>query len=584
MRTQINLVSRRKKGGVSKKTQVLDQAIIKIGRGTDQAISLADLKVAYEHAYIFQGEDGAFYVEAKALSGIRFNRKPASSERLSPGDTIGIGGYELTVQAATDEFDLILDVEQVETDDRTEAWLLEDAKINLEKAGLRKRFWSWVLFAGILVLFLVVPMVASFVKPVQQALNSVPFLPSDSVWGTGELDSAHHFFKEDCKFCHKKPFIRVEDEACSGCHKHTHQHADPKFNAIETLNEARCASCHEEHNGSSGHLITRDDALCSDCHSKLQQLVGSNTKTQLIDVSDFGDDHPEFKPSIPVIEAGKDKLLRIDLSDNDNLKEHNTLLFSHKVHLNEKGVKNTQGKEIQLDCAACHIPDSGGVRMQPIKFEQFCSDCHRLDFDLVDTSRVLPHGDVKEVLYSLEDYYNTQALKGGYNNPVDADPAVIPVPEIVRRRRPGRVRLTSVEKKEALEWAAAKTKQVSMDVFKFRVCKTCHSIEYSSNATPPFTITPVRIPQHWMPLAQFNHARHLTMSCESCHDVENSEEGSDVLLPGIESCRNCHGGAHESKKLASTCIDCHGFHIGEGQLRDTPEAPVITTPVNDVTP
>ena len=129
------------------------------------------------------------------------------------------------------------------------------------------------------------------------------------------------------------------------------------------------------------------------------------------------------------------------------MKEHNTLLFSHKVHLNEKGVKNTQGKEIQLDCAACHLPDSGGVRMQPIKFEQFCSDCHRLDFDLVDTSRVLPHGDVKEVLYSLEDYYNTQALKGGYNNPVDADPAVIPVPEIVRRRRPGRVRLTSVEKK-----------------------------------------------------------------------------------------------------------------------------------------
>ena len=67
------------------------------------------------------------------------------------------------------------------------------------------------------------------------------------------------------------------------------------------------------------------------------------------------------------------------------------------------------------------------------------------------------------------------------------------------------------------------------------------------------------------------------MDCEDCHSVKTSEEGSDVLLPNIESCRECHGGADDNSRLASTCVDCHGFHIGDGLLAELPK-PVVLEP------
>ena len=33
-----------------------------------------------------------------------------------------------------------------------------------------------------------------------------------------------------------------------------------------------------------------------------------------------------------------------------------------------------------------------------------------------------------------------------------------------------------------------------------------------------------------------------------------------MLLPVIDRCRDCHGGAEAEAKVVSTCISCHEFH------------------------
>ena len=40
-----------------------------------------------------------------------------------------------------------------------------------------------------------------------------------------------------------------------------------------------------------------------------------------------------------------------------------------------------------------------------------------------------------------------------------------------------------------------------------------------------------------------------------------SNKSSDVLIPSIKVCRDCHAGERSTSLLASTCIDCHRFHI-----------------------
>jgi predicted CXXCH cytochrome family protein len=594
MRAQVNFIARRKKGD-TRKTKEFNSRTLRIGRATNQEIFLPDIRVAYEHAQIVEEAENAIYLEAKALSGVRINDEPAVSAALVPGTRIGVGSYEIRVREPSPDFDLILDVEQVQTEQANDQALLRNAKIDLASTGLSKRRWSWILFIATLLWFFVIPLVGSYIEPVQNVLKAVPGLPSNAVWNSGELAPAHHFFQNECRTCHQTPFIRVKNETCTECHRKTHQHADTaKFDGIENINEARCSSCHEEHNGTG--ILVRDDTLCSNCHAELSSLLGKDTS--VMDVTDFGANHPEFRVSIPVVAAQSGaggevdpagKLARVRLSDANNLKESHTLLFSHKAHLKPEGVrtlyvpKNPEGARIQeesggerkiLNCENCHVPDSGGFRMQPITFDRFCKDCHRLTFESVDKNRVLPHGEVEEVVFYLQQYYKSRALEGGFQ---DAG-----APEVVRRRRPGREPLTQEEKREALQWAAEKARETADQVFMYRSCHTCHDVARGDITASSWTISPVRIPQHWMPMAVFNHAKHTTMECLDCHEAKNSENGADVLLTRIETCQTCHGGAHDRARLASTCIDCHKFHIGSElfvpDTRDRPVAAVEAKP------
>jgi hypothetical protein len=49
------------------------------------------------------------------------------------------------------------------------------------------------------------------------------------------------------------------------------------------------------------------------------------------------------------------------------------------------------------------------------------------------------------------------------------------------------------------------------------------------------------------------------VSCASCHNkTETSKETSDVLIPSVKVCQECHhSGANAAE---SRCFECHTYH------------------------
>ena len=66
------------------------------------------------------------------------------------------------------------------------------------------------------------------------------------------------------------------------------------------------------------------------------------------------------------------------------------------------------------------------------------------------------------------------------------------------------------------------------------------------------------MPVRWLPHSIFAHSAHNALKCLACHEAApKSERTTDVLLPGVASCRSCHfepGGAR------AQCLECHVYH------------------------
>jgi predicted CXXCH cytochrome family protein len=83
----------------------------------------------------------------------------------------------------------------------------------------------------------------------------------------------------------------------------------------------------------------------------------------------------------------------------------------------------------------------------------------------------------------------------------------------------------------------------------------------------PWHVEPVKLTERFFPHSNFTHAAHETVetTCDSCHGARKSENSADVLIPAIETCRDCHGSAvarhNDASQTPSTCIMCHSFHF-----------------------
>ncbi|HJU40467.1 MAG TPA: cytochrome c3 family protein, partial [Tahibacter sp.] len=215
------------------------------------------------------------------------------------------------------------------------------------------------------------------------------------------------------------------------------------------------------------------------------------------------------------------------------------------------GLNSPKGAQ-NLTCASCHVPDAGGLAMRPVAFESMCHDCHTLGFDTFAPDREVPHAKVAEVTFMLDEFYARRALEGGVE---DRD-----APGFVQtRRRPGDPPLSRQEQLEAAAWARDKARKVADSVFTGRACVTCHAVT-KPDATAGWRIAPVRVAGIWYDSARFSHDRHETMACKDCHAADASQAATDLLIPDIANCRQCHAGASGGGKVASTCIDCHAYH------------------------
>lgn len=359
---------------------------------------------------------------------------------------------------------------------------------------------------------------------------------SKAPYSSGPVAASHQVFGNKCERCHvteARAFrAHVTDNMCVSCH-------DAPAHKLNQTFTPTCASCHLEHRGAI-RLAATADRDCEQCHRDLNTTTGRLTVAKAVGA--FDDAHPEF--------AAK----RLGSKDPAVLK------FNHEVHMKSdlRGPKGT----MQLECATCHTPavspasvprsrpgrrslGEGGPtdNMAAVTYAKDCASCHPLFFDpLIDA--VAPH-DTPESVHAMV----TQSLRQF----IAKSPAQIGRPDPVRGRIPVNFPEQMRPVRNATEWIEARIANVERLLWS-KTCAECHTIEAR---TPLPRIVPTNVPAGWMPHARFDHAAHQMTSCTSCHAAATSRLTSDVLMPSIATCQQCH---KPSRGAEARCFECHEYH------------------------
>ncbi len=359
---------------------------------------------------------------------------------------------------------------------------------------------------------------------------------------------------------HPKDFSRM-DHSCMKCH------TTEFFHQVSVVGDSSCSTCHLEHQG-AGPLPPVAEQHCTSCHGDREQMAASAAKARTLPaalfakrvapgiftlatprpvqgftkpITAFAVDHPEFQ------------VLREKQTDPNPLK------FSHRLHLTGDRVPPVGGKP--LDCAYCHQPDVSGAFMQRIAFEQNCRACHALNFDERNPGMSLPHGDAafaRAYLRSLPGQYAEHASRdlGITDNDEITTFVATQMRDLRERVHTGEDLERTVFFSGAGTGPAPRIAGLPPDArARFAGCAYCHDVTPRNNAVP--LIAPPRLPDRWLLHAQFNHAKHSTMSCTDCHAAAKSEHTADIILPSQQSCVKCHSPAGG---VASHCSECHTYH------------------------
>ncbi|WP_029920560.1 FHA domain-containing protein [Nevskia soli] len=547
--------------------RTLESQRLRIGRGTDQDIELPDLRIALAHAELVRSGKNAMLVTRPGASML-VNGAVTREHKLRGGDVVLIGRYQLTILPGTGDIDLQIDVEEKVSARDEKSQRQTRLGMTLGEVLWTRRRVAWLLFVPVLLLSFALPAWLRFhhtpppvpaqadYQPPRPPTGLAAAIPTDHLWVPGQSSSAHAYFQNDCAKCHKAAFERVPNEACLSCHKDTKAHAsDARWLRLDDFAKARCEDCHHEHKGDLA-LVMRDSAQCTACHAQPQQRFPD---LRLQAAADFSQHHPVFTPKVARYDSVTRTFAWIEASPEQAMTLHSdtNLKYPHDKHLDPKGIKSPTGKQV-LGCPSCHEPDSSGVSFKPIDMQKHCAECHRLDFDPDDPDRSVPHGQPAQVVGVIRDYYARAALAGGVKKPG--------APPIVQlRRKPGE-QLTPPQARAALEWADQQSAIVIDEVFDKRVCGYCHSVTRTGDPALPWSVAPVMLAQHRLDHASFSHQAHRTEKCESCHAARKSTLSTDVLLPEITRCRDCHGDPGTVSRIPSTCIECHGYHISKDHL------------------
>jgi predicted CXXCH cytochrome family protein len=496
---------------------------VRVGRHASSEIYLPDPRVTLAQGMLVW-RDGLVYIEGEsgiATATKSTTRKAVRSLRLHYGEPIEIGPYRLESIAPPPGFDGAVSVEFVQELKVAPGLASRTSRLTLASLGLTKRWAAWGLAIAALLVLFVLPASRVFHLPLSGVANTAGV--SDRMWNPGEVMLAHQPIEKKCDACHEIAFHRVRDAACLECHSKIGQHVAADLHPVALFEGARCATCHREHKGLKA-THRDDDAFCVSCHRDLRAKVRD---TEVKNATDFAKDHPAFRA------------VRAEASG---------LVFPHDKHLDPKGVKSPAKGTVKLECASCHKPDASRRSFEPVSMAKRCQECHSLQFEPAVTKREVPHGKPEEAVAVIEDFYANLALQGTR----DSFQKAFGVPGEGLLRRVGSP--STPQRESALALAKGKARLVATDLFEKRACKQCHDVK-------GFEIAPVKISPLRMPHARFDHKAHASSKCVDCHDVARAKRISEVALPKIDKCRECHAGAKPVEaKLTSNCLLCHGFH------------------------
>jgi hypothetical protein len=531
-----------------------------IGRSPECDIHLTDLAVALHHATIERaGERLALTTEKGLYVELNGRKSTQGSIDINAGGDIRIASHLIRIlPKAGDSAEISVDIERTGVAGGKSR--SAERMFSLASVMPSKRAAAWGLIGIVLALFLAWPIKGYLDR--QQEQEAARF-HADEMWSSGKLSLAHTSLENDCQACHVKAFEAVTDAACKDCHTGIHDHADPfrlaraepdlttwgkvelAFKETFDIPPGRCVECHTEHEGAT-QMAPTAQRFCSDCHTTLRDQLPD---TKLANAGDFGTDHPEFQPAfITRWDGDRPVLGRASLARNP--REDSNLKFPHDSHLSKTGgvaqMARRLGSEFgfgdALACKDCHDATPDGVRFQPVNMEADCAMCHSLAFDRVGgTIRTLRHGEPEQVVADLRDFYRLRS-------PASRDGAA--------RRRPGQ---------SGRSIGSVGAAQAIRAVFSpGGACYDCHQVEAPPPGSLAFDIRPVAFPVRYMHKGWFDHKPHEVEECTSCHLAETSGVASDLLLPDLASCRECHGGESARAEVPSGCAMCHDYHMDEG--------------------
>jgi hypothetical protein len=391
------------------------------------------------------------------------------------------------------------------------------------------------------------------------------------VYSRGPLAASHAVFTQQCSLCHSPQTAsftsQVNDQACLACHDAPAHHGNQTFTP-------QCSSCHVEHRGAR-LLSATSDSSCAQCHAVLRTRDGQ--PHYVASVTSFTGKHPEFGA------------VRARRADPGSLK------FNHYVHL-QPHLMGPNNSRVEMGCDDCHrmakgnegwpyagnlddaqglkpaslgVPGgrveavpfpaasdaSGGPRaglqtpyMAPPQFAQNCAACHTLQFDKRFANEQVPHAK-PEVVHAF--------LLKRFGEYIAAHPDAVHEVNPPDRQIPERPHVPRVDH-NAAEWVQFRTEDAEWLLWS-KTCKQCHTLTPGPGQLPGIAKSDFTI--RWLPHARFDHSAHRMMTCASCHaNARNSRETTDLLLPGIQTCRQCHREDKPKEAAEGRCFECHQYH------------------------
>jgi hypothetical protein len=419
------------------------------------------------------------------------------------------------------------------------------------------------------------------------------------LYASGPVSTAHAMFGAHCRQCHRPApdpaagvsppehgfWLGIFDQTCQICH------GAPAHSPSEPVTP-QCATCHVEHQGRP-RLASIGDRHCTQCHADLHTKDNASTVFDP-NIRGFADGHPEF--GLAIREAGQ--VRRVRLHQKEDLKDGAQVKLNHQRHLrpNLGGIdvlkERTQQagtppgmvdtpRGLQLTCTYCHEPDGGRAYMQPISYRKHCGPaCHELHLEKRKFPEALaPHDTPLIVRAFLRDFFTeASACQGPQKSAPEVkercqrlglwpDQVEAEQPDQPRRRLrqdgPSTEGSTDSPRRRpdppesAADWIAGQIQRAESVLFQEPDgCQKCHTLS-SGDDRPLPEVAPTAIPIRWLPHSRFDHGAHRMVSCVGCHDAERSTETTDVLLPSIAVCRECH---RESGGARAACVECHLYH------------------------